>query len=177
MKILKLNRFVKLFLAVFLTAISFYSCQSDDINFNQNATQSVDPKEESNVSISQRVGDFLTQQENLGGHTLERHVGKTTAFLQNRLNTSSISAASTYSTITSAEGAILNGINANRTAITNWSNNSTSRYTINYTNSVNVGVVLNRGASSPVASRRIIVVLQKKASAPNGYYVLTSYPN
>lgn len=177
MKIFKLNRFIKLFVAVFLTAISFYSCQNDDIDFNQNTTQSVDQKEEDNASIIQRVGDFLTQQENLGGHTLERHVGKTTAYLQNRLNTSSISAASTYSTIASAEQAILNGINANKTAVTNWSKNTTSRYTINYTNSVNVGVVLNRGASSPVASRRIIVVLQKKSTAPNGYYVLTSYPN
>ena len=176
MKIFKSNRSIKLFIAVFLTAISFYSCQNDDTDFYQNAAQSVDLIEANNTATTQRVGDFLIQQENLGGHTIERHVGKTTAYLQNRLNTSSISAASTYYTISSAEQAIVSGINANASAVNSWSKNTTSRYTIIYTNSVNVGVVLNRGASTPVASRRIVVVLQKKSTAPNGYYVLTSYP-
>jgi hypothetical protein len=174
MKIFKLNYLTKLFLA--LLFVSLNSCQNDDADFIKETEQTTNQKENSSYALSARVGDFLNQQESLGGHTIERHVGKTTQFLRDRLSTSSISAASTYTTISSAEGAIINGLNANSSAVSSWKRNSTSRYTINYTNSTNVGVVLNRGAANPVSSKKIVVVLQKKSTAPNGYYVLTSYP-
>ncbi len=173
MKTNKLNQFFKIFLAVILTAFSFSSCQVDNSEVLQDT---VDAKSEIPL-ISKRVGDFLYEQEDLGGHTIERHVGKSKSYLQNRLDTSSISAASTYYDLSSAEDAIINGILDNESSVINWLGKSSSRYTINYTSDYNVGVVLKRGSRNTVNSSRIVVVLQRKSSTINGFYVLTSYPN
>ncbi|UII26196.1 hypothetical protein LVD15_23300 [Fulvivirga maritima] len=155
--------------------LSLGACQEQDQVVPQAEPVAVEADQQGDVH--EENAPFLRQQESLGGHTIERHVAKSDSYLRNRLNTSNISAASTFYELNQAGQVIVNAINANSNSINNWKNGSSSRISFTYTHHRAIGKILYRGSSSPVASSRFLVVLQKKSSAPNGYYVLTSYPN
>ncbi|WP_147405145.1 RNase A-like domain-containing protein [Aquimarina sp. AD10] len=173
MKFPKINYFLKLFVLGLVIISSFSSCEKND----DSTVVSIEQLDKEENLFPSKNSTFLRQQESLGGHTIERHVGKSTAYLRNRLNTSSISAASTYYELNQAGQVIVNAINTNRVRINNWLSGGGSRLTLSYTHRRNIGVVLRRGQNNPNPSRKFRVILQKRSSAPNGYYVLTSYPN
>ncbi|MFL1894263.1 RNase A-like domain-containing protein [Aquimarina sp. 2-A2] len=172
----KLSQYTRTLLTGIFITLSFISCEKDSLYQAEEVQEIQEVKETSDTSL-QKNASFLRQQESLGGHTIERHVAKSTTYLQNRLNTSSISAASTFNELNQAGQVIVNAINANSSRVNSWLNGSGSRLTLNYTHHRNIGVVLRRGQSNPTPSSRFLVVLQKRSNAPNGYYVLTSYPN
>ncbi|KAA1247716.1 RNase A-like domain-containing protein [Aquimarina sp. RZ0] len=174
MNFLQLKRITSSFLLGLFISLFFTSCEQPDASFIEEMQQYSDLED---TSLQQKNAGFLRQQERLGGHTIERHVGKSTTYLRNRLNSSSISAASTFYELNQAGQLIVNTINANRSRINNWITNGSSRLTLSYTHRKNVGVVLRRGQNNPNPSRKFRVILQKRSNAPNGYYVLTSYPN
>lgn len=155
-------------------ALSLGSCQEQDQVVPVDVQEQVEADQ---AGPQEENAPWLRQQESLGGHTIERHVAKSEAYLRNRLNTSNISAASTFYELNQAGQVIVNCINANSSKVNSWKNSSSSRLTLYYTHHRNIGKVLRRGASSSVPSKKFIAVLQKKSNAPNGYYLLTSYPN
>ncbi len=172
MKIKQLTNLIGIVVLGLLVSSSFISCQ-EEINPSFTLTQEISVAEEGPEVENIR---FLREQERLGGHTIERHVGKSDAYLRERLRRSSIRAASTYYDGNQAGQVILNAINANRSGISNWKSSGGSRYVLRYSHGRTLGKVLERGQTKTSSSSRITVVLQKRSSAPNGYYVLTSYP-
>ncbi|TPN83895.1 RNase A-like domain-containing protein [Aquimarina algicola] len=174
MNLFKLKYFTRSLLIGLLVSLSFISCEKDGLS-SVDEIQQIENSNDS--SIQQKGSGFLRQQESLGGHTIERHIAKSTDYLRNRLNTSSISAASTFYELNQAGQVIVNAINANNSRVNSWLNSGSSRLVLSYTHWRNIGVVLRRGQSNPTPSRSFRVILQKRSNAPNGYYVLTSYPN
>jgi hypothetical protein len=122
----------------------------------------------------------LRADERLGGHTLERHVGKTDAELAARLQRErQISAASTYTDADTAERIVGATLAQSRSRIDAWQRRPGVRpnLVLNYAQATGppIGRSLQRGARAGVPSQQALVVLRWDERADR-WIVLTSYP-
>jgi Bacterial CdiA-CT RNAse A domain len=119
----------------------------------------------------------LAIDEEHGGHTLERHVGRTDAELHQRLERErDISAASTYSDRATAERVVGAALAQNGERIQRWIERGPRRpnLVLDYTDPNNpIGRTMFPRAAGSVPCDHAIVVLRADG---DGYYVLTSYP-
>ena len=118
----------------------------------------------------------LSIDEERGGHTLQRHIGRSDAELRERLERERhISAASTYSDRNTAEQAIAAALQQNQERIARWSASSGGHpnLVLDYRSPQSLGRSMRRGESVSQPCSQSVVVLRW---TPNGYYVLTSYP-
>ena len=125
---------------------------------------------------SSALGHDLSVDERQGGHTLQRHVGKSDAELRDRLfRERHISAASTYTDRSTAEQAIGAALQENKERITRWAGLSGGHpnLVLDYRSAQPLGRTMHRGNSISQPCADAVVVLRWR---PNGYYVLTSYP-
>ncbi len=123
------------------------------------------------------AGHDLSADEEMGGHTLQRHIRRTDIELRERLEREHhISAASTYTDRAAAEHAISEAIRQDQDRIQRWLQRpgGHSNLVLDYHSDQQVGRVLNRGESHSIPCSNAVVVL--KWAGPNRYYVLTSYP-
>lgn len=120
----------------------------------------------------------LTQDENSGGHTLRKHVGRTDAQLRERLRKErGISAASTWNDRESAETAVGAAIAQQSTKIAHWlERDSHPNLVLDYDGDPAhpFGRTLRRGGDTVQPCAHAVIVL--KWNGPNSYYVLTAYP-
>jgi Bacterial CdiA-CT RNAse A domain len=119
----------------------------------------------------------LGQDEEAGGHTLKRHVGRSDDELRERLSREpSIAAASTYSDRGSAEQVIGLTLERNRDKIDRWLSRPGGHpnLVLDYDGSQPIGRTLRRGEDRAQPCSRAVVIL--KWSGRGEYYVLTSYP-
>ena len=122
----------------------------------------------------------LSADEQRGGHTLARHVGRTDEQLRRRLRDQpNISAASTYPDRETAELVVGLVLWQSTDKVTSWTCRRGSRPNLALRTSdprgPPIGRVLQRGARTPVPARGAVVVLrwdERRAT----YFVLTSYP-
>jgi CDI toxin RNase A-like protein len=122
----------------------------------------------------------LAADERCGGHTLERHVGRTNMQLAERLRQQSdISAASTYPDRQTAETVVGAALARERGRIQSWSSrrgprpNLALRYRAPGPKAI--GRSWQRGKIAPDACFQAVVVLRWDVSRGD-YCVLTSYP-
>jgi hypothetical protein len=119
----------------------------------------------------------LERDERRGGHTLDRHVGRTDAELRARLEQEpNISAASTWTDRAIGEEVVAEALRAERRRIENWLGRGGRRpnLALRYDAGRAIGRSLRRGESQVVPCTSAVIVL--KASGPDGFYVLTTYP-
>ena len=131
----------------------------------------------SNKSLQGQPHD-LSADEAQGGHTLSRHVGRSDADLQERLQReTNISAASTYTDRATAEAVVGTTLDHN-SRIESWMGRGDRRpnLALDYhgDSSKPIGRCMQKGSSVAVPAFDAIVVL--KASRDGGFYVLTTYP-
>jgi hypothetical protein len=131
----------------------------------------------SNKSLQGQPHD-LSADEAQGGHTLSRHVGRSDADLQERLQReTNISAASTYTDRATAEAVVGTTLDHN-SRIESWMGHGDRRpnLALDYhgDSSKPIGRCMQKGSSVAVPAFDAIVVL--KASRDGGFYVLTTYP-
>jgi len=124
--------------------------------------------------------DWLQQQERAGGHTIERHVGKSDQQLVERLRKEpSIGAASTYPNLTTASTHLEAALTANAVHLNQWANSAAvgQKQVVDY----NANQVVGRVARRPPNSNNIKNAQQLRAvlTATGGgkCLLLTSYPN
>lgn len=119
----------------------------------------------------------LERDEQAGGHTLERHVGRSFDQLRRRLHDEpSISAASTFSDRASAEAAVAAALAQESARVAEWLTRGDRRdLAIDFRGDVArpVGVVLPRGGPAPLAASDARVVLRRRGAS---FFVLTAYP-
>lgn len=119
----------------------------------------------------------LERDEQRGGHTLKRHVGKSDAELQARLTAEpNISAASTYTDRQTAESVVGQAIQANQSRIERWLQRSGGHpnLVLDYADRQAIGRSLDRNRDRAQPCAHAVVVL--KWAASNDFIVLTSYP-
>lgn len=121
----------------------------------------------------------LQADEKLGGHTLERHVGRSDEQLAERLRREpQISAASTYSDVTTARRVVALAVTQSKGRIDTWASRQGSRpnLVLNYRASgAAIGRSLFRGERSSRPCFQALVVL-RWLGRENRWIVLTSYP-
>ena|ERR1700722_33199 len=134
------------------------------------------------TSDGTRVGQAhdLSVDEAQGGHTLSKHVGRSDAELQERLQREpNISAASTWTDRATAEAAVGSALATNNSKISQWTARGARRpnLAIDYHGDAAkpIGRCMKHGASVAVPASDAVVVL-KAARDGDGYYVLTTYP-
>lgn len=118
----------------------------------------------------------LERDEARGGHTLERHIGKSDAELRERLQNESISADSTYADRATAEMAVAAAIRENRGRIDDWLHRrgGHSNLVLDYDGATPLGRSMRVSDAHSFPCSHAVVVL--KWINPQAYYVLTSYP-
>jgi hypothetical protein len=119
----------------------------------------------------------LERDERRGGHTLDRHVGRTDAELQERLQRErNISAASTWTDRLTAEEVVAEALRAERRRIESWMRRGERRpnLALHYDAGRDIGRSLRRSENQAVPCTSAVIVL--KASGPDSFYVLTTYP-
>lgn len=170
--LLLLPRFLHFTLILFLGQLTGCS---------QGPVPSAPNRQEAPGEIAVTVGGVerydLARDERLGGHTLDRHVGRTDAELRERLSRErNISAASTWIDQATAEATVAAALRAERRRIENWMNRGTPRanLALHYDAGHVIGRSLRRGDSQTVDCTRAVIVL--RANGPNSFYVLTTYP-
>jgi predicted small lipoprotein YifL len=132
----------------------------------------------SQTSQSAQTHD-LSVDETQGGHTLSRHVGRSDADLQERLQREgNISAASTYTDRTAAE-AVVGQVLEHNSRVEQWEQRGARRpnLALDYHGDASqpIGRCMQRGSNAAVPAWDAIVVL-KASRDGDGFYVLTSYP-
>ncbi|MEO7271020.1 MAG: RNase A-like domain-containing protein [Vicinamibacterales bacterium] len=125
-------------------------------------------------------GYDLAADERRGGHTLERHTGKTDAELAERLRRErQISAASTYTDAATASRVVRAALTANRDRVNAWAARSGSRPNLVLVyrdpGPGPIGRSLNRKAKNArnCSSARVVIRWQERDGR---WIVLTSYP-
>ncbi|GLO63606.1 hypothetical protein MACH09_41140 [Vibrio sp. MACH09] len=128
--------------------------------------------------IKTESGGTLIFHENLDGHTIRRHVGRTDDELLARLQSEpDILGSSTYSDLNTAQKVVGNVLSRNSDSIQDWlQNSSKSRLTLNESFDYEIGRVISKGADSSVPTNKAFVLLVKDPLAPKGYRVHTSFP-
>ncbi|MEY0433788.1 RNase A-like domain-containing protein [Providencia huaxiensis] len=130
-----------------------------------------------NTNVPEETGSTLIFHENLGGHAIRRHVGKTDAQLLARFETEPrVLASSTFTDMKTADWAIGNGIAANQDKISTFMAGSDTRIVLNHESSTNIGRVIHKGQVKSVDSNKIVIVIDKEPLMPNGYRIQTAYP-
>ncbi len=119
----------------------------------------------------------LERDESRGGHTLSRHVARTDDQLLERLQRErNIFAASTWTDREIAEETVAAGLRAERGRIDNWMRRGERRpnLALHFDAGRTVGRSMRRDASEAVPCSSAVIVL--RADGPDGFYVLTTYP-
>jgi Bacterial CdiA-CT RNAse A domain len=119
----------------------------------------------------------LGRDEERGGHTLKKHVGRTDEELRERLRRErNISAASTWTDRETAEVTVAETLRAERGRIENWMRRGYPRanLALHYDAGRPIGRSLRRGDDQTVTCTSAVVVL--RADGPDRYFVLTAYP-
>jgi hypothetical protein len=119
----------------------------------------------------------LSRDEGRGGHTLEKHVGRSDQELRERLSRERrISAASTWTNRELAEETVARALRAERDKITRWEERGYRRpnLALHFDAGRVIGRSMRHGDKSSSPATEAVIVL--KADSPNSFYVLTSYP-
>ncbi|WP_457679563.1 RNase A-like domain-containing protein [Thermovibrio sp.] len=164
---------LKKFLALFLLPLFLLTgCFSSH--------REVNPKVEKEV-LKELGYRGLTFYEQVGGHTIKRHVGKKYQWLVHRLKEEPrLRAASSFYNLQSAERAVERAIYFNRDKILRWLKNphSPNKLVITYTFNHPIGIKVERAgknAFTESTSRTVRVILKKDKRF--GFIVLTAYPS
>jgi toxin YxiD len=118
----------------------------------------------------------LWRDEERGGHTLRKHVGRTDDELRQRLERErNISAASTWTDRGAAEETVAAALQAERGKIENWQRRGERRpnLALHFDVGHEIGRSLVRGATEVVPCTEAVIVLRADGEA---FYVLTTYP-
>ncbi len=121
----------------------------------------------------------LRVEETAGGHTIQRHVGKTEAALRDRLEREpSIPAASSFKDFDTAEQAIAQALHQHAAMIQAWietaGGSPVKAFTHKADRIVGHGVVRATGQLRDM--RAFQVVLRRKAAPGRSIFLLTAYP-
>ncbi|CAX56819.1 RNase A-like domain-containing protein [Erwinia pyrifoliae] len=117
-----------------------------------------------------------------GGHTLERHIGKTPDDLKARLaSNSDMRAASSFRTTREAEQLISKVLRDNKNQIEMWVKHThpgvPARMRLNRAFSHQTGIMIKRGSQEVKACYGVRVVLDFKQWNGKPYFILTAFPD
>jgi len=168
----------------FLT-FALVACQSDpDNRATSGETSAAAPSRpaqprstDSRASSGSNDRYDLARDEQRGGHTLDKHVGRSDDQLRERLDRErEISAASTWTDQAAAEETVAAAIRANQEKIDRWNDRGYPRtnLALHFDAGHTIGRTMRHGETSSEPCSSAVIVL--KAVRDGGFFVLTTYP-
>jgi hypothetical protein len=120
----------------------------------------------------------LNDHENSGGHSIDRHVGKSPNWLKRRLeNNLGMETASTFNSDVAANRTQGRLVKRHKATIEEWLNNSEDRQLeIDIDMEQPIGTTLNREDSTPMSTSKARFVIRRDSTSEQGWYIHTSYP-
>lgn len=123
-----------------------------------------------------RVRELLRRSENGRGHTLSRHVGKSQDELGQRLHDNArLSKASTFDDALAAERHIEAALRMKSDEIEQWLRGGDPRETFPCPLGKRTGITMFR-SGEVVDAQGVFLVLQRDASMPEGYHIVSAFP-
>jgi hypothetical protein len=124
----------------------------------------------------------LGEEEALGGHTIDRHVGKTDQYLRDRLEDSDIEKASSFSSYMEAQKYVNAVMQGQKVEIETWLKSGkkpTEDFSVKFGGAA-IGKSLTREewlkGIKPHPVDRVTIVIRRDPGAPDGYKILTAFP-
>jgi toxin YxiD len=170
--------------ALFVLSFALIGCQSaptENRATSPEAAAASSPREaqprntESHTASGDRYD--LGRDEQRGGHTLNKHVGRTDEELRERLDRErDISAASTWTDRAVAEETVAAALHANQAKIDRWNERGYPRtnLALHFDAGRTIGRTMRHGEKTSAPCSSAVVVL--KANRDGGFFVLTTYP-
>jgi uncharacterized Zn-binding protein involved in type VI secretion len=109
-------------------------------------------------------------------HFIEQHVGKDVSFLQNRISQQGKKTASTFTDLPTAEKAVDDALSTHQSDINQFMKSSDFDLVIKQTSKNPVGMILDKGTSTPQATNNFLLLLRKDPTMPDGFKLHTGYP-
>ncbi|MCD9006248.1 hypothetical protein LDO31_08370 [Luteimonas sp. XNQY3] len=123
-------------------------------------------------------GGGLEAHEDVGGHLIERHVGKSEQWLLDRVSRDNISAASSFRDLPEAEHFVSATIADHQSRVDAWAAGSGgNRLVIDTTFDASTGISVARGDTSAIDVFSVRLVLERSNQLDIGYRIVTGYPN
>ena len=146
-----------------------------------NKINKVDEIEEIAESVSKlkNIGDdILDVMESSGGHTINRHVGKSKEYLIERSKNLRGKGATTYINKDIATKSVKDVLSKNSNDIVEWLNNSSdARLTIKTDHSFDIGNGVLKNTDTLVEGlRKTVTVIERTSDNEFGFRIITSYP-
>nr|WP_246416156.1 RNase A-like domain-containing protein [Nocardioides luti] len=130
--------------------------------------------ERGSIDLGAWQSKWLRAHEHSGSHTIARHTGLTRAQLRHRLETTTHSQVSTFRNERQAEKAIREGLTAHPERIRAWIEGDSGRLRLDASLRSSTGISMTRNGVVDVRGVRIILV--RDPSMPDGYRILTAFP-
>jgi hypothetical protein len=173
------NRFVARWISFFAAVVLFVlgiDCARQGPAESRSERPRDSARSESPSAVSSGERYDLSRDEERGGHTLRKHVGRTDDELRERLDRErDISAASTWTDLAAAEETVAAAARANQNKIESWERRGDRRpnLALHFDAGRVIGRSLIRGADQVVPCTQAVVVLRAEGE---GFYILTTYP-
>jgi hypothetical protein len=161
---------------IFCGAVLLHGCgqKPSSESWAERRNDASNARSSQSTSTGQRYD--LSRDEERGGHTLRKHVGRRDDELRQRLERErNISAASTWTDRGTAEETVAAALLAERGKIENWRRRGERRpnLALHFDAGHEIGRSLVRGARDVVPCTEAVIVLRADGEA---FYVLTTYP-
>lgn len=151
---------------------------ADTIDTLSQHLEGVDNGPIDDTPAGQVPGGGLEAHERAGGHTIERHVGKSEEWLINRVNKDKISAASSFESLPEAERVLSEVIALNQDKIDAWVNGQGgNRLVLTESFDSKTGISVARGDNSAEDVFSAKIVLERSDKLDTGYRIVTGYPS
>ncbi|KAB0479444.1 RNase A-like domain-containing protein, partial [Pseudomonas reinekei] len=122
-------------------------------------------------------GGGLAAHEAQGGHLIAKHIARTDVQLADRLRAEPhIPAASTFPDRATAESAAARTLAANKIKVEEFLNSSKGKTTVTHHFPHPVGVSMVNGNTNHEPASKVLLVLKKDVQRPEGYFLLTGFP-
>lgn len=183
--ILKRCSLIFAFGALFLLAFTLVACQSAPSE-NRATSPEVSAAPATSKDAEPRGSDARTasgdrydleRDEQRGGHTLDKHVGRSDQQLRERLDHErDISAASTWTDLAAAEETVAATLHADQSKVDRWNDRGFPRanLALHFDAGRTIGRTMRHGETTSEPCSSAVVVL--KADRDGGFFVLTTYP-
>ncbi|HEY4907434.1 MAG TPA: RNase A-like domain-containing protein [Candidatus Acidoferrum sp.] len=172
------------FVALLSLTLTLVACQSTPDNRATSGEASAaapsgaaQPRSSADSRVASNNLYDLARDEQRGGHTLDKHVGRTDDQLRERLERErDISAASTWTDLTAAEETVAAALRANQVKIDRWNERGYPRtnLALHFDAGHPIGRTMHHAENSSEPCSGAVVVL--KADRDGGFFVLTTYP-
>ncbi len=136
------------------------------------------PAQVEDIDINLQPLGWLQTHENVGGHTINRHVDKSEDYLKNRIQSGNIFEASTFTNLSVAEQILSLGLWGNMPALDGWmkDKNAPDRLVIEISHPTAVGLGIRRNETQVSPRYGARIVLQKTKDKKSAF-ILTAYPH